>query len=47
MQLSPADENNPQRLLSRNEVTGCAMAINRPLLEIALPIPEAAIMHDW
>jgi len=47
MQLSPLDESNPQRLLSRNEVTGCAMAFNRSLLEIALPVPDQAVMHDW
>ena len=47
MGLSPADQANPQRLLSRNEVTGCAMACNRALLEIALPLPAEAIMHDW
>jgi len=47
MQLHPADEKNPQRLISRNEVTGCAMACNRALLEIALPISEDAVMHDW
>lgn len=45
--LAPGDERRPQRLLSRNEVTGCAMACNRALLEIALPIPIEAIMHDW
>ena len=47
MGLSPADQANPQRLLSRNEVTGCSMACNRALLEIALPLPGDAIMHDW
>jgi hypothetical protein len=47
MALQPCDESRPQRLLSRNEVTGCAMACNRSLLELALPIPEAALMHDW
>lgn len=47
MGLQPSDESNPQRLITRNEVTGCAMACNRRLLEIALPIPEHAIMHDW
>lgn len=45
--LVPGDERRPQRLLSRNEVTGCAMVCNRALLEIALPIPNEAIMHDW
>lgn len=47
MRLNPADQNNPQRLLSRNEVTGCAMACNRSLLEIALPVSDRAVMHDW
>lgn len=47
MQLQPSDECNPQRLISRNEVTGCAMVCNRELLEIALPVSGKAIMHDW
>jgi hypothetical protein len=28
-------------------VTGAACLINRPLLELALPIPMEAVMHDW
>jgi len=47
MQLKPSDQCNPQRLISRNEVTGCAMACNRSLLEIALPVSNQAVMHDW
>ena len=47
MQLQPSNQSNPQRLLSRNEVTGCAMAFNRTLLEIALPVSGHAVMHDW
>lgn len=47
MQLQPSDELNPQRLVSRNEVTGCAMACNRALVEIALPVSDQAVMHDW
>ena len=47
MQLNPSDEHRPQRLVSRNEVTGCAMACNRALLELALPISAQAVMHDW
>jgi rhamnosyltransferase len=47
MRLQPSDEHNPQRLITRNEVTGCAMACNRALLEIALPISDQAVMHDW
>jgi rhamnosyltransferase len=34
-------------LLVQNYVTGCAMAVNRPLLRFALPIPDEALMHDW
>ena len=34
-------------LLTQNFVTGCATAINRPLLELATPLPAEAIMHDW
>ena len=34
-------------LLSINQVTGCAMLINRALLQQALPLPDAAVMHDW
>jgi len=47
MQLQPGDQHNPQRLISRNEVTGCALACNRTLLEIALPVSDQAVMHDW
>jgi rhamnosyltransferase len=34
-------------LLTQNFVTGCATAINRPLLELAIPLPADVIMHDW
>ncbi len=34
-------------LLVQNYVTGCTVAINRPLLELALPIPDLVMMHDW
>lgn len=34
-------------LLINNFVTGCTIAMNRPLLEIATPMPEAVFMHDW
>jgi rhamnosyltransferase len=45
--MKPSDQHNPQRLVSRNEVTGCAMACNRALLEISLPVSGQAVMHDW
>ncbi|MFN9727595.1 glycosyltransferase family 2 protein [Acidovorax sp.] len=34
-------------LLSVNQVTGCTMMINRALLQLALPVPPEAILHDW
>ncbi len=34
-------------LLTQNFVTGCATLVNRPLLELAVPVPSEAIMHDW
>ena len=34
-------------LLSLNHIPGCSIAINRTLAEIANPIPDVAIMHDW
>jgi len=34
-------------LLTQNFVTGCTVMVNKKLLDIALPIPEEALMHDW
>jgi hypothetical protein len=34
-------------LVVQNFVTGCTLLINRPLLELAVPIPPAALVHDW
>ncbi|MEI8375582.1 MAG: glycosyltransferase family 2 protein [Planctomycetota bacterium] len=34
-------------LLGRSFVLGCACAINRPLMELALPLPETVASHDW
>ena len=33
-------------LLTQNVVTGCAMVVNRALLDRALPVPKEASMHD-
>lgn len=35
------------RLLVSNTVTGCTALCNEALLRRALPIPAAAVMHDW
>ena len=45
--LNPVTAKNLNRLLTHNVVTGCTMMINRPLLQLAAPIPQEAIMHDW
>jgi glycosyltransferase involved in cell wall biosynthesis len=34
-------------MLSQNIVPGCAMMLNRPLLDLAMPMPAGIIMHDW
>ena len=34
-------------LLTQNLVTGCAVVINRDLLEFVTPIPHEVILHDW
>ena len=42
------ESHDPLRvLLTQNFVTGCATAINRPLLELAIPLPSDVVMHDW
>lgn len=47
-QLSDPDRGSRlNRLLMQNVATGCSMMINRPLLDMALPVPGAAMMHDW
>jgi glycosyltransferase involved in cell wall biosynthesis len=35
------------RLLAQNIVTGCTMMMNRPLVDLAQPIPDETVMHDW
>ncbi len=42
---------NPRRLALRQQLTqnvpsGCTMMLNRPLADLATPIPEGAVMHD-
>lgn len=35
------------RLLVQGAVTGSTCLMNRPLIGLAFPIPETAMMHDW
>lgn len=44
-QYSPRYTTLP-RVLSQNHVIGCTVMMNRPLLDLAFPIPEEAYMHD-
>jgi len=41
------EKDGVNRLLMQNVITGCTVLINRSLASICLPIPKAAIMHDW
>lgn len=45
--LTPKTANQLNRLLTHNVITGCTLLINRALLQLASPIPQEAIMHDW
>ena len=45
--LNPLKMHSFKRLLLQNYVTGCTCLLNRALLEKALPVPDAAVMHDW
>jgi len=35
------------RLLLKNTVTGCASLVNLPLVQLALPVPPGALLHDY
>jgi len=43
----PVDGASLNRLLVQNVVTGCTAMLNRPLRDLALPLPAGAMMHDW
>ncbi len=45
--LKPRIMKKLNRLLVQNYVTGCTILINKPLVDLALPIPAGARMHDW
>jgi glycosyltransferase involved in cell wall biosynthesis len=45
-EIDPQYVNSPEIIAVRTMVTGCTMAFKKRLLEIALPIPEQATMHD-
>lgn len=45
--VAPDNKKNMNTLLVQNFVTGCSMACNKALLNIAIPAPGDIIMHDW
>jgi glycosyltransferase involved in cell wall biosynthesis len=45
--LRPPEEHQYKTLIAQNYIPGCSTLFSRDLLEYALPIPEAAVMHDW
>jgi hypothetical protein len=45
--LLPETEASLPRLLMQNVITGNTAIINQRAKELALPIPDGAIMHDW
>jgi glycosyltransferase involved in cell wall biosynthesis len=47
LNIDPGKAGSLNRLLVNNTQTGCTIMLNRPLRDIALPIPQEAVMHDW
>lgn len=45
--LSPLRQCSLNRLFVQNTITGCTIMANRALINLAMPIPPEAIMHDW
>jgi len=45
-QIDPQD-NSLSTLILDNVATGCTMIMNRPLKELAAPVPSEAVIHDW
>ena len=45
--LDHDEKDTLEHLLFQNTVSGCVSLFDAALLNIALPIPETAVMHDW
>lgn len=45
--IHPRNREGFNRLLVQNVISGCTVMINKPLRDLALPVSEDAVMHDW
>ncbi len=45
--IAPALGRKLRTALMNATVTGCATAVNRALVALALPVPDDCVMHDW
>ncbi len=45
--IMPELADSIDRLAVRNCITGCTMLLNRAAIDVCLPIPSYAVMHDW
>lgn len=45
--LIPSTASMFNRLIVQNVITGCAVMMNRKLVDLAYPIPSEALQHDW
>jgi len=45
--LIPDSYLHPKHIFLANVAPGCTMIFNRKLLDLALPVPKTAAMHDW
>ena len=45
--IKPEGYRFPKNIFLSNVAPGCTMLVNRKLLQIALPVPLEAVMHDW
>jgi len=47
LNIHHVDNNAISVLLTQNFVTGCTMMMNRELIEVALPVSNQVVIHDW
>lgn len=45
--IGPNISNTTEFLTVRNYIYGCTTMVNRAAIEVGVPVPKEAIMHDW